>query len=208
MSWFGASARRHVQVFAAELLLCGLVLLSLASSPGSAAAASRAEQVAARQRAKISMKVLSFEASTKERAGDGIVIGVVYKASSSRSTEAATTMVAAYNALGTKHTLYKKRVSAVAIPYDDGLSRAVSAARVAMLYVAPGLSGEIYGIAAIAADKRLPTMCGSRRQLELGLAFAIIAKGGRPAIVVKLSAATSIGLRLDPRLLRLAEVIK
>jgi hypothetical protein len=61
-------------------------------------------------------------------------------------------------------------------------------------------------LAALAAGR--PVLTGRRAYLGRGAAIAVVEKGGKAAIVVHLKTAEAAGMILDPKLLRLAEVIR
>jgi hypothetical protein len=76
-----------------------------------------------------------------------------------------------------------------------------------VIYVSAGIKGEIPNIAKLAAKRGAPTLCGSRDQIKEGLAVGVVEKDGKPAMILNIKAMKMIGMNIDAKLLRLAEVV-
>lgn len=174
-----------------------------------APARAQAQRVPAEIEAAIHLKVLSFDSALKAKVGSGgLVIGVVH-AGDKDSQAAATEIANAFTLLADKKkmTVHGKSVRVVTILLGADIDERLS--KVGAAYVSPNVAAEqLAAIAKSAATRRVPTLSSSRVYLSNGLAIAVIAKQGKPAIVVHAGNAKRAGMTLDSKLLRLAEVIK
>jgi hypothetical protein len=183
------------------LLVVALVVLA----PGRA----HAQRVPPDIEAAIHLKVLSFDSALKAKvATAGMVIGVVYNGDK-ESQAAATAMATALTQLADKKkmTVHGKAVKIVTIPLGADLDQRL--ATVGAAYVSINLAAEqLASIAKVAEARKVPTLSSARAYLSSGVAIAVVAKEGKPAIVVHAGNAKRSGMILDSKLLRLAEVIK
>lgn len=182
-----------------------LVVVALAVlTPGRA----HAQRVPADIEAAIHLKVLSFDSALKAKVANGMVIGVVYNGDK-ESAAVATAMATALTQLADKKkmTVHGKAVKVVTIPLGADLDQRI--ATVGAAYVSINLAAEqLAAIAKVAEARKVPTLSSSRAYLSSGVAIAVVAKDGKPAIVVHAGNAKRSGMILDSKLLRLAEVIK
>lgn len=165
-----------------------------------------AREVGAKLQAAIDVKILSFDSSLRHSSGAQVTIAVVYQAGNRDSESAANEMASQFNALGRRVTVHGKRLRAILLPVGTDLSWRLRSDQVSAIYVASGVD-DIATIASAAASNNVRTLCGDRSYLARGIAIAVIEKGGRPSIVVHARHARRTGMMLDPKLLRLAEVI-
>jgi hypothetical protein len=159
--------------------------------------------------AQLHLKILSYDRSLRAHTNGRVVVGVIYRADHDESLAAVQTMVAAFLARGRKSPVQGMPVHAVALPLDaKNVARRIQDQGVTALYITPGLDDSIGYLASLALTTKLPTMTGRRSQLNSGLAVAVVAKEGKPAIIVNLPVARALDMDLDPALLRVAEVKK
>lgn len=174
-----------------------------------APARAHAQRVPAEIEAAIHLKVLSFDSALKAKVGNGgLVIGILH-AGDKDSQAAATEIANAFTLLADKKkmTVHGKSVRVVTIPVGADIDQRL--ATVGAAYVSVNVAAEqLAAIAKSASTRKVPTLSGSRVYLSNGLAIAVIAKEGKPAIVVHAGNAKRSGMTLDSKLLRLAEVIK
>lgn len=151
--------------------------------------------------AALHLKILSFDLSLKKQAGSSLSIAVVYKAGSADSERAAREIGRALSSLATgkKVTVAGKRVEVVVLSNDELARRGA----VDVVYAASGLDAELV---ALSSGRRVLT--GNRAYLGRGAAIAVVEKAGKPSIVIQLKNAEKAGMSLDPKLLRLSEVIR
>jgi hypothetical protein len=165
--------------------------------------------LAADQEAAIHLKVLSFDRTLGDRAGKSIVIGVLYQAGAESSESSAVEIVEAFESLGRKKVrIHGKRITAIAVPIGKKTADAIAEGSVDVVYLVDVPSDKRAGAVETASGLGLPTLCGRRAYVEEGIAVAVVAKNGKPRIVVNVEAAKRDGMSLDPKLLRLAEIIK
>jgi hypothetical protein len=173
-------------------------------------AAALAGDLPADQRAKILMRVLTYDRQIESRqSGGAVFVGVLYAPADRASVKEKDAMVAA---LGALKALKIKGYSLefAAMPYKDAgaLKAQAGLRRITALYVCSGLSSALGDVRAFAEGAKVATMSGSEAYTRAGLAFAAVEKGGKGEIIVNLKAAKSQGLDLDAALLRLAVVLR
>lgn len=160
--------------------------------------------------AAIDLKVLSFDANLTERPGDRITIVVVYEPSDADSVKQSAAVRTAFAALARKVSVQSKAVLVAAIPYNAiSLATDLAAQRADVIYVCSGVQRDAVGaIVAAARPRNAPTLTNSRHGLQWGLAIGVVRADDKPRIVVNLPAVKYLGMKLNPALLRLAEVIE
>lgn len=158
--------------------------------------------------AAVHAKILSFDRSLAGGSGP-LVIGVVYDPSSALSKVSATKIVEGFGNLSKKRiTVHSRHISVVRVPLSSDVEKALAKQRLHVLYAAADLEAVIPRIARSAAKHRIRTLSGDRAYVRAGLAVAVVEKNQRPGIVLKIANAKRCGMKLDPRLVRLAELIR
>jgi hypothetical protein len=177
-----------------------MLLVGIATRPA------RADDIPPELEMAIDLKILSFDAGLKDRAGDAITIAIVHTAD---HKSAASAYVSAINTLADKNNVqvHGKKVRAIDAPIAPDLSDQL--AKVSAIYVVSGASSDqVAAIGRIGASKHIPTLTSDRSYLSNGIAIAVVEKDGKPGIIVHAGNAKDCGMMLDSKLLRLAEVIK
>ncbi len=198
-----ASSQRRTRMVATV----GLVLSFCAAGPSRSIAEAL---VPAGLQAAIITRLLGYDRALKTRATTAVVvIGVVVKRSERSSAEAGQEIRQAFVALRNPE-VQGLPLRLASHSFDDvaGLRRWLTEARVSLLYVTPGLEGEVDGIGRACADAGIPAVSPVRSYVERGLAVGVVLKGDRAGILVNLPVARAEGMDLDPKLLSLSEVIR
>lgn len=170
------------------------------------ASTSHADDIAAELEVTIHLKVLSFDAALGKRlTGDALLVAVVHPPES----QAAQSVVSVFTQLDKKKvTVHRKRLRAVAVPLTADLGSRLPSGVGAIYVTAGATADQVAAVARLAQSRSVPTLSGNRSYLPSGLAIAVVGKSGKPSIVIHASNAKRSGMSLDPKLLRLAEVIK
>ncbi len=155
------------------------------------------------------MRMLGYDRSLRSRAGPSVDIAVVFKAADKGSTRWHEEMLRAFEALQPQ-TIQGLGFSVLAHPYKDepGLSDFVNRKGVDVVYLTPGLEGELPAVRAVCRERKLTSIGAVRTAVEQGIAVAVVAKGDSPHLLVNLPAAQAVGMELNSKLLQLAEVIR
>jgi hypothetical protein len=161
------------------------------------------------QQAVVLVRVLSYDANLKRRAGTDIVVGVVAKPGNAASQSAASAMVRAFRGL--------ERVKVLGLPLKAtqllystpaALSNAIESQGIDALYLCAGLDGDLGGILGVTRNRKVITMASAEEQLHKGASVGVFVIDEQPTIVVNLASAKSEGAALGSDVLRLAKVIR
>jgi hypothetical protein len=188
-------------------LIAGLLLEVLAALAPRALAAQEVAVPVAIQ-VPILVKILNFDRNLPGRAGDRLVVGVLfqsrYRTSANVADEVCRTLqvlpAGALGALG---------ISCVAIDLDasSALDSALKRNRVQVLYVSPLRAVSLGDVTVVSRAAGITTLTGVPRYVETGLAIGLDMKGERPEIVINLAASRAEGADLTAHLLKLARVV-
>jgi S1-C subfamily serine protease len=159
--------------------------------------------------AAIITRLLGYDRALKNRVKSAVVIGVVVKPSERSSAKAEQEIRQAFEALGKPEAQgLPLRLASHSLKDIATLGPWLTEARVSLLYVTPGLEGEVDAISKACADAGIPAVSPVRSFVERGLAVGVILKSDRAGILVNLPVARAAGMDLDPKLLGLSEVIR
>jgi hypothetical protein len=175
-----------------------IVALLLAST----AAAFAQPSLPAELQATIIAKVLAYDRSFKNRRSARV--GVLVKAEDGSSAE----LVDAFRGLGpgaAQGTAFVATRRRYKDPAD--LTSWMTVEKIDVLYVGPGLDGDLESIRGAARQSKAVTVTPVRAFVERGLAIGVVSRGAKPGIVVNRAAAAAAGMDLDAKLLSLAEVL-
>lgn len=155
-------------------------------------------------------KILTFDRKLSAQQGNRkeLTIGILYQQgfrASSKTREEAMRLLAEPDF----QKLDGVALRGVAIDVGDGkgLAEKVAGHRLDVLYVAPLRAVGIETITEISRGRKLTTLTGVSEYVEEGLAIGIGTRGGKPLIIVNLTAAKAEGCDLDSQLLKLAKVV-
>jgi hypothetical protein len=167
----------------------------------------RAEKLSAPLEAAIHLRALGYDRALKKRAGDTVVIAILYDPSSELSISAGEEMKDALISLSKKVKVQELPIVVKSVSYKDAWpTNELSSA--AVVYVSRGLEGRLNDIRAQSAKHSIRTLCGDRDLAKQGLAVAAYVKGSSPGLTINLPAARATGMDLDSRLLAISEVLK
>lgn len=191
----------------ALIALIALIALSLGHRPASADPQDAG--VGASLEATLFFKVLTYDRNLKKRSGSKLVVGVVYSEASEASKKVRDEMVTAFQTVGKKVTVQGMAPRVVAVAFDEAkLTSSLRDAGVTAIYVAPGLEASLATIVIASKDRKAPTLTRKQKQVEAGLAIGVVAKNGKPKIVVNVTAAKALEMDLDPKIIGIASVVK
>ena len=130
--------------------------------------------------------------------------------SGASSTKQSAAIRAAFATLAKRVTVQNKSVLTVVIPYNAvSLTTDLVAQRADVIYVCSGIQRDaVSTIVAAARPRNAPTLTNARHALLWGLAIGVVRVDDKPKIVVNLTAVKYLGMKLNPALLRLAEVVQ
>lgn len=189
-------ALRHI-AYACALLLCLLPRIA------------RADAVTPDKQAVILARALAYDDNLRSRAGDSLVIAVLFKAGQGGSESAADGMVHAFKALeGVKVQNLPFRVVKLAYSGKEALHAAVSSQGIDALYISPGLESDQGSIRDESRRDHILTIASREDQLTSGFSLGVFVFDGKTTITVNLPASKEEGAAFSSELLRLARVIR
>jgi hypothetical protein len=154
------------------------------------------------------LKILHFDRNLASRAGEEVVIGVVYQGGFPASARACDEMRKAAQAAGTER-VGERRVAVVAVDIERvDLKQALQSLHVEVAYVAPLRATDIQTITDVTRDLHITTVTGVEQYVHQGLAVGLGVRGEKPRLFVNLEASRAEGADFSSRLLSLAQVVK
>jgi hypothetical protein len=184
--------------------LCAAVLLCVAGVSRPAHA-----DIPPERQALILTRALSYDNNLRSRAGDSVVVAVLYRAGNGASEAMADGAVRAFKALeNVKIQDLPFRAVKLAFTNKDGLKAAISAQGVDAVYACVGLEGDIGAIKEVSHKDHVLSI-GSREEfVQGGLSLGVFLTEGKATITVNLQASRDEGAALSSELLRLAHVLR
>lgn len=178
-----------------------LAVLCALAVPGQARA-----EVPAENQALLILRILAFDRTAGGRAGDAIRIAIVYRSGQSESEAAHQRLSKALAVAGARSTVHGLPVRIVPVPYSASAATEIAKARVAALYVAPGLEDAVPALSRIAKDNRALSFTGTESYVQRGISVGLVVRGAKAGIRIDLKSAKAEGADLDSGLLSIAEV--
>lgn len=155
------------------------------------------------------MKVISTDRKLKERSGNELVIGVFYQP---RFRASAETMESFIDAAGPSPTppVAGQSVRVLPIPIDEqpDWDTLIASNELDICYIAPLRALGIAGLLPAARSQRAATCTGVLEYVEAGVSIGFDSRGGKPQIVINMSAAKAEGIDFSSQLLKLARIIE
>ena len=153
-------------------------------------------------------KILTYDRNLESRVGSEIVFGIIYQSKFRLSKNIKNELVKVIEETN-KMKIGDIPFRHILIDFDkNDLASAILNNKVDILYIAPLRAVSIDTIAAISRTEQIMTLTGVPEYCESGLAVGIEQKGGKPSIIVNLTAALAEGAKFSSQLLRLAKIIK
>jgi hypothetical protein len=156
----------------------------------------------------IFLKVLTFDRNLKNRAGDEIVLGILYQEKYRESLNIKN-QVEAYLVKSGTNIVEGIPFRWVSINAQDvqGLKAALEKEKVDVLYIGPLRAISIPGIAAVSRSIKAISMTPVPAYCDSGISVGIDTRGESPLIIINLHAAQEEGVDFSSRLLKLAKII-
>lgn len=182
--------------------MAALILLGICAEKIAAA------EVATDKQAVILLRALAYDNNLRSRAGDTMVIAVLYKpgASPSDGVDAA---FAGWNALlGVKVQDLPLKIVKLPFTNKDALRNAITAQGIDALYCCPGLDADLAALREVSQQQHVITLGSREEYVRGGLSLGVFSIEGKATIMVNLAASKSEGASLSSELLRLANVLR
>ena len=156
----------------------------------------------------ICMAALPFDRKLKERVGEELVVGIIYQARFLASTRAHEEALRVLNELSTEEVDgVPVRYVSLPVSREEDVERAVLDGEADILYIAPLRAMSLASITRVSRAHDLMTWSGVTAYADEGVTLTVDARGGKPEIVINLSAMVSEGVDFTAALLDYARVI-
>jgi YfiR/HmsC-like len=160
------------------------------------------------RQAVILTRALSYDNNLKGRAGDTVVLAVVYKGGNAASESMADGVFHAFKPLeGVKIQDLPFKVVKVAFTGKDALRSAVSSQGIDALYTCVGLENELGSVRDLGRAQHVLTIGTRESDVTAGLSLGVFITDGKAMINVNLPASREEGAAFSSELLRLARVL-
>ncbi len=196
----GVPRRRRLGLGAA-LLLSGITL-------GAPAAAQQLSSPIAEQYSMLA-RIMTYDRNLKVRAGDTLVVGILYQGWYAPSLDARNQLGRAIDQSPFKR-IRGLPVRYVSIDIGNALpsSNELTSHDIDVLYITPVSGTDIRAIATLCREAGMTSVTGVSEYVEQGVAIGITAGALQPTITVHLPAAKAEGADFSSQLLKLAQVIR
>lgn len=154
------------------------------------------------------VKVLHFDRALTARVGEKLTLGIAYQSLYKRSENTKDALVGAMEA-SRPNAIRGIPIVAVLIDLteDGSLRDAVEEQAIDVLYVAPVRAYDLAFLTRVCREHGILTWTGVPEYCQNGVPVGFDARGGRPEILINLTAARAEGTEFSARLLPLARII-
>ena len=152
-------------------------------------------------------RALAYDYNLKSRAGDSVVVAILYRQGSAESEAMADGWLRALRPLESAK-IQGLPFRAVKLAWDASTKAALTAQGVDVLLTCEGLDADTAAVRELARSRKLLTVGARQSYVEEGMSLGVFTVGDRLQIWVNLKAASEEGVSFSSDLLRLARVLK
>jgi hypothetical protein len=187
-------------------LVAAIVAASLALA---VAAVARADDVPPDRQALILTRTLAYDNNLRSRAGDAVVVAVIFKRGNPASEALAGPILQGFRALeGVKVQDLPFHAAQLAYGGAAALKSSIESQGIDVLYICPGLEGEIAAIKEISHHEHVLTIGAKEDYVRNGLSLGVFVVDAKNTITVNLTATRDEGAAFAAELLRIGRVIR
>jgi YfiR/HmsC-like len=167
----------------------------------------RAEELAPRAEALLTLRLLAYDRALEARAGKDVGIAILHEDGAPPDPDPLALAVAD---AGRGYVVAGRSVRVVTCPWRgaDALSACLRAGHAAALLVPARFAEAALEISRATRAARVLSFAAERRMVDAGLAIGLVQRASRAAVVVNLAAARLEGADLDATLFAVAEVVR
>ena len=160
------------------------------------------------RQASILTRALAYDRNMKERAGDSVVVGVIYRAGNAASEAASNELLQAFRGLE-KFAVHGLPFKTLRVPFDGvaGLRDTIKAEGIDAIYICPGLDNDIDALSALAQEKKIITMGAREDYVTRALSIGVFVVDNKPTILLNWGESQKEGAAFSSDLVRLSKVI-
>lgn len=200
--------RRSIRVSAWLALIATSVWLAAAPAVADPSGFNDEPDLAITLQFPLLLKVLQFDRNLSSRAGEDIVIGVVYQGRFRASARACDEIRKAARVAGSER-IAERRINVVEIDLERvKLRDTLDSLNVDVVYVAPLRATDIVTITGVTRELHITTVTGIEDYVRQGLAVGLGISQEKPRVLINIEASRAEGADFSSRLLSLAQVVK
>ncbi len=153
-------------------------------------------------------KILTFDRNLKTRAGNDVVIGVLFQKGFKLSADVKNEFISV--ATRTQDSIDGLPVHIVALEYSDepNLKNNLSKHNIDILYITPMRAIDFKMVTQLSQVHKILTITGVPQYVEDGISIGLDIKADKPQIIINLQSTKAEGADFSSKLLNLAKVIK
>jgi len=172
--------------------------------------AARAEDLSPTQQSLLFLRVLAYDRNLKSRANGTVTVAVLYRAGKPESEQARNGVVAALEEIAKKVAVAGLPVRVAVLEFVNPVTAAsrLQELHASAAYVCSGLGDATSDLMALMRKHSILSGTAMEASVRSGLSVGLLAREGKPGLLINLPAAKAEGADFDAALLRLAEVIK
>jgi hypothetical protein len=157
--------------------------------------------------AKILLRALSFDRALASRAGEDVVIAIVFDGRTSDADAERDANVRAFRMLSDR-TIAGLPIKVLSSDCSKSRALAEDLRSADAVYLTPGAQRCVDLVKTTTRRRDIASLAAERSFVEDGIAIGVTTESGRPRLLVNLKASRAEGLKLASQLLHLAEVIE
>ncbi|MEZ0311477.1 MAG: YfiR/HmsC family protein [Myxococcota bacterium] len=165
-------------------------------------------QMSSQRQAAILGRVLAYDRGMKERAGDSVVVAVLYRMGNPGSETCSNQMFEGFRSVE-RFVLHGLPFKVIRLTYDAGgvWRDTLRSDGVDAMYVCDGLDEELDTIASTARQRKITTMGAREEFVTRALAIGVFASDDKPVILINYAVSQEQGAVFGSELMRVATVI-
>ena len=154
------------------------------------------------------LRILAYDQKLAARAGDTLVIAIVYEPSSDASQRVKNGILSGLKTAVASRTVAGLPVQLLPIAYGGDFERELGRSRAAAVYLCPYLESGMAVITRATSKHKVLSISSDRAYVESGTSIGVVPSGDKMKIVVNLPVSRREGADLAATFLHIAEVIK
>jgi hypothetical protein len=169
----------------------------------------RADDVPPDRQALILTRTLAYDNNLRARAGEAVVVAVVFRRGNPTSEAAAAPILQGFRALeGVKVQDLPFHVAQLPYAGAQALKSSIESQGIDALYICPGLESEIGAIKELSHHEHVLTIGSKEEYVKNGLSLGVFVVDAKNTITVNLAATRDEGAAFAAELLRIGRVIR
>lgn len=161
------------------------------------------------RQASILTRALAYNKDLKERAGDAIVLAVLYRAGTQTSETMSNDIYRAFQALES-YSIRGLPFRVVRVPYEGpgSLKANIREQGIDVVYVCSGFDSEVGPLVSTTRESKVLSMSGVADYVVRGLSIGVFVVDAKPTIYLNMGATKAEGAEFTPDFVKVAKVVE